>query len=154
MAHLFVPNPSSLVLPVFFNVDGVVGANPASNKREDVLLVQFAFSVIAKLAMTQHPAIREAAKDVRVTGIIDEETIVAIRTMQKEAQKVPGGEKAVVDGRVSRARGYDYGTGLWTIFYLNDLMQNNNVDIWPRIDKIPGCPAELKQMVIRTVAGK
>jgi hypothetical protein len=43
---------------------------------------------------------------------------------------------------------------MWTIVILNNSMQESFVDIWPRIDKIPGCPAELKQMVMRQVAGK
>jgi hypothetical protein len=32
-------------------------------------------------------------------------------------------------------------------------MQNQHLDIWPRIDRIPGCPPELRAMVIRTVGG-
>ena len=47
MAHLLAPQQSKPTLPVFFNVDGVVGAAPAVNNREDVLLVQFAFTVMA-----------------------------------------------------------------------------------------------------------
>ena len=40
------------------------------------------------------------------------------------------------------------------LIILNNAMQNDHKDIWPRIDKIPGCPPELKEMVIRTVVGK
>ena len=47
MAHLLAPKPSKLTLPVFFNVDGVVGSMPAANIREDVLLVQYFFTLIA-----------------------------------------------------------------------------------------------------------
>jgi hypothetical protein len=55
MAHLLAPQPSHPSMPVFFNVDGVVGAAPAQNEREDVLLVQFILRVIAKSpdAMTE-----------------------------------------------------------------------------------------------------
>ena len=43
--------------------------------------------------------------------------------------------------------------GVRSIVQLNEFIQGRNVDLWPRIDKVPGCPDELKQMVIRTVAG-
>ena len=153
MAHLIAPKPLSSQLPVFYNVDQVVGAAPAHNVREDVLLVQFAFSVIAnKPVESTDPNTLAAARAVRVTGIIDAATINAIRTQQQQyAKKNPG---KVVDGRVSPARGgYGYGSGLWTIARLNESIQHRHIDIWPRIDKIPGCPGELKQMVKREVIG-
>jgi len=153
MAHLFVPQPTLIALPVFFNVDGVVGAPPAQNKREDVLLVQFAFTVIANSPNPKtDPKVLEAAKAVKLTGVADPATIAAIRTLQEASKKQSSGK--VVDGRVSPAKvGYSYGGGTWTIANLNNSMQGRNINIWPRIDKIPGCPGELKSMVIRTVAG-
>ena len=48
MAYLFAPRPSFRELPVFYNVEGAVGATPAMNLREDVLLVQFILSFIVK----------------------------------------------------------------------------------------------------------
>jgi hypothetical protein len=153
MAHLLVPQPLDAQLPVFFNVDGVVGAPPAQNLREDVLLVQFGFKVIADSPVaTTGQDVLAAAKAVQVTGNIDAATINAIRTMQQSFKaKNPA---QVVDGRVSPARnGYSYGQALWIITHLNNSIQNRHVDSWPRIDKIPACPVELKQMVIRTVAG-
>jgi hypothetical protein len=154
MAHLVALQPPDPELPVFFNVDAPVGAPPAQNKREDVLLVQFAFKVNADTAGPKAPpSLIAAAKAVRVTGMIDQETITAIRVLQEELKK--GRKETVVDGRVSPARGaYGFGGALWVIVVLNNSLQNSFVDIWPRIDKIPGCPAELKQMVIRQVAGK
>lgn len=154
MAHLLAPQKSSPTLPVFFNVDGVVGKSPAMNNREDVLLVQFA---IAHTAANRLPgaseAFYEAAKAVRVTGTIDNETINAITAMQLEVKrKHPG---TIVDGRVSPSQGaYGYGSGGGSsIVILNESVQHRNVDVWPRIDKIAGCPGELKQMVVRTVQG-
>jgi hypothetical protein len=104
MAHLLAPQPSNTELPVFFNVDGVVGASPAQNNREDVLFVQFCFQVIANNPIsTTHAEVLAAAKNVQVTGKIDNATITAIRATQKN-------KKAVVDGRVSPAKGaYSYG---------------------------------------------
>lgn len=53
--------------------------------REDVLLVQLAFSVIAKMPKPIASAeLLEAAKAVQVTGAIDEPTINAIRVLQFE----------------------------------------------------------------------
>ncbi len=151
MAHLFIPTPNEEQLPVFFNVDGAVGAQPASNNREDVLLVQFALSVIAgNPAASTHPDFLAAAKAVRITGVMDKETIHAIRQLQLK-NSMPG---AIADGRVSPARtGVSYGQSAYSIAVLMNSLQNRNVDIRPRIDKIPGCPAELAAMVKRTVAG-
>lgn len=146
MAHLFVPQPTMVDLPVFFNVDGVVGAQPAQNNREDVLLVQFAFNVLFKAGRTEFAG-------VSVTGIIDTPTIQAIRTFQQHF--VEKGSHATVDGRVSPAKvGYSYGGGgFWTIVFLNNEIQDRNTSLWPRIDNISGCPVELKAMVKRTVVG-
>ena len=150
MAYLFAPRPSNDKLPVFFNVDGVVGAAPAQNNREDVLLVQFAFQLIGKTPQANTtPALLAASKAVKVTGQIDAQTIQAIAAIQQ--QNPP----SIVDGRVSPAKmGYDYGTGVFTIVLLNRSVRNRHTDNWPRIDKIAGCPAELKEMVIRSVVGR
>jgi hypothetical protein len=154
MAYLFIPQPTSPGLPVFFNVDGVVGAAPAQNKSEDVYLVQFYFLILAANPGETRPDIVAAAKNVKVTGTIDQATVTAIRTTQQciKATEAPG---TVVDGRVSPAKGgYSYGSGVWTIVYLNSMIRKRYVDIWPRIDKIGGCPGAVKDMVTRTVAGK
>ena len=147
------PQQSKATLPVFFNVDGVVGAAPAANKREDVLMVQFYFTVIAAQPLSAAGTeFYTAAKAVKMTGTIDPATINAIRAMQTEVKKQQTG--TVVDGRISPAQGgYGYGSGLFAITHLNESVQHRHVDSWPRIDKIPGCPPELKQMVVRTVQG-
>lgn len=153
MAFLCAPQPSRIELPVFYNVQGVVGAAPAQNLPEDVLFVQFAFETMGKRPVaTSTPEFIEACKKVRVTGTIDKETIDAIRVFQTKHSTA----NAIVDGRVSPASsGYFYGpAGVYAIVAINDALQNRFIDIWPRIDKIPGCPAALSEMVIRTVAGK
>jgi hypothetical protein len=156
MAHLFVPTPSDRELPVIFNVDGAVGAFPAENKREDVLLVQLAFHVIARSPFAETPPeVLTTAKAVKLTGHMDPETIAAIKALQDD-ERTHGMPGQIVDGRVSPARGgccYAK-NGVWTIAFLNKSIQRRNVAIWPRIDRIMGCPTELKEMVTRTVAGK
>ena len=155
MAHLFIAQPTIVELPVFFNVDGVVGASPAVNNREDVLLVQFAFQMIARHPKPNREEVNAAAQTVKITATVDTATINAIKALQTFAKTEQGRAGQIVDGRVSPAKGYSYGGGFyWTIVYLNDAIQDFNVDIWPRIDKIAGCPPELQAMVFRTVAGK
>jgi len=149
MAYLFAPRPSMDELPVFFNVEGVVGAAPAQNRREDVLLVQFCLEAIGlKPKPTAVPEVVEACRKVKVTGVIDEPTVKAIFEFQKHDT-----HKNVVDGRVSPARGYAYGSAAWSIVNLNNALQDRHLEIWPRIDKIPNCPPELRTMVVRTCSG-
>ncbi|MGD9562892.1 MAG: hypothetical protein AB7F88_11685 [Pyrinomonadaceae bacterium] len=153
MAHLLAPQASLPTLPVFFNVDGVVGSAPAANKREDVLLVQFAFTVIAASPTPGASAeFNAAAAAVKMTGTADAATLNAIRATQVEVNRKGG--TGVIDGRVSPAKGgYAYGSGTWTIVHLNESMQDRHMALWPRIDQIKGCPSELQQMVVRTVRG-
>ncbi|MCE9530458.1 MAG: peptidoglycan-binding protein [Planctomycetes bacterium] len=154
MAHLVAPIPTVDELPCFFNVDAVVGAAPASNLREDVLLVQFAFKVIADSPRpSTRPEVLAAAKAVTVDGVVGPATINAIRVLQQKNKEFNSG--TVVDGRVSPAKGtYSFGPALWTIIFLNDAIQDRFLNVWPRIDLIPSCPEELKRMVMRTVVGK
>jgi hypothetical protein len=155
MASFSAPQPGNPELPTFFNVDGVVGAAPATNSREDVLLVQFYFTVIANdppsSATPQELAVLRA---VQANGVVDSATIEAIRITQ-ERMRQASGPGVIIDGRVSPVRsGYNYGAGkAWTIVNLNESIQERNMRVWPRIDQISGCPAEIAQMVQRTVIG-
>lgn len=154
MANLVAPLQANPELPVFFNVDGVVGASPAENRREDVLLVQFILKSVGEKPQDQMTADEKAVfKAVNVTGICDAATINAIKLVQRKKNAV--NKSIVVDGRVSPARGgYNYsGNGTWTIAIINDLMQDKNTDVWPRIDLMPTCPPEVKAMVKRAVVG-
>lgn len=154
MAHLVAPQRSKPTLPVFYNVDAVVGAAPAANNREDVLLVQFAFAAMAANPLPgASMEFYKAISAVKPSGTIDQATIYAIKATQIETKKSQ--PNTIVDGRVSPAGGnYGYGgNGFYTIVTLNESVQHRYIELWPRIDKIPGCPLELKQMVVRTVQG-
>jgi hypothetical protein len=152
MAHLLAPQQSKPTLPVFFNVDAVVGAAPAMNKKEDVLLVQFAFMTIAANPNgPSSPEFYKALSAVQLTGSADAATIAAIKATQAEVKKKQ--PATVVDGRVSPANGYGYGGGAFTIVHLNESVQGRFIELWPRIDKIKGCPKEIRDMVVRTVQG-
>ncbi len=150
MAHLFVTQPSFQFLPVFFNVDEVVGDVPAVNKNEDVLLVQFFLKVIGRQVRASELQI---ARLVQVTGVMDKLTIDAIEVLQVIARR--RNPATVVDGRVSPARGgaISYGGGFWTIAILNNFIKDNNFNIWPRIDLLPDFPSGLKLLVSRSLSG-
>jgi hypothetical protein len=154
MAHLVAPQAALAELPVFFNVDGVVGAPPASNYTEDVLFVQFAFQVIVRTPRAIPAADLAVFRAVPLTGTIDPQTIAAITLIQTRSQQnvSPG---IIVDGRVSPARdGYRYGTGTaWCITFINNLLQERSLDVWPRIDKLDGFPGGLQNLITRTVQG-
>lgn len=155
MVHLVAapPNDNSGLL---FNVDGVVGAPPALNKREDVLFVQFAIHVDRRSytggIVDEDQGVVSASRDLQVTGFIDDVTIDSIREYQlRQKRYTPG---TMVDGRVSPARGdnFSYGGRLGsplTLITLNDALGSAIRVDWPRIDRIPGCPDELKETVIR-----
>jgi hypothetical protein len=147
------PQPPAPQLPVFFNVDSVVGAAPAQNLREDVLLVQFCLRVIGLTPKeTTDLLVAAACKLVQTTGVIDPQTIAAIKAVQLSTKKRD--PSVVVDSRVSPAKGgYTYGAW-WTIAYLNGSVQNRNKSVWPRIDKIQGCPVELLAMLRRVLVGE
>ena len=150
MAHLLCPQKANIDIPLFFNVDAVVGANPASNLREDVLLVQFL--MVAQAPKLQRDLDLKAAFSlVNITGVMDSPTLNAIMVQQRSLEKQ--GRKGGIDGRVSPAKGYSFGGGIYSIVVLNESVQHFFIDVWPRIDKIPGFPAELKNLVVRTVQG-
>ncbi|MER3415799.1 MAG: hypothetical protein C4297_06250 [Gemmataceae bacterium] len=155
MAHIEMSKPRDEFLPVFYNVDGVVGAPPADNKREDVLLVQFFIVLIGRSPTPDIPPnVAAAFKAVQLTGVADAQTIAAIKAFQESnRQKRPN---VVVDGRASPAKpGVAYAPGAaWTIVHLNLESKILHPDVWPRIDKIQGCPDDLKKMVERETVGK
>jgi hypothetical protein len=154
MAHIVAPNPARPELPLFFNLDGAVGEAPAENRKEDVLLVQFAFQELARKPLpTSRPEVVAAARAVSATGAVDQETIAAIRTIQ--AANRAENPYVIVDGRVSPAQPhpYLYEAAFWTITHLNRAIQWRNREVWPRLDQIQGCPPELAEMVTRTLVG-
>jgi hypothetical protein len=101
---------------------------------------------------THGSPVGDAAPGVNVTGTIFPETINAIRVTQEVFKaKHPA---QVVDGRASPARGgVSCGGAVWIIAHLNVSLKQRSLSTWPRIDKLPGCPAELQQMVTRTLVG-
>lgn len=91
-------------------------------------------------------------KTVLVTGAIDSLTINAIVRFQ-ERRRETGLPRTIVDGRVSPAKGYRYRPSFYTIAMMNEFVQRDFYEQWPRLDRMPACPAKLKDMVIRTLVG-
>jgi len=151
--HMLAPKPANRQLPIFFNLDSVVGASPAQNLSEDVMFVQFCLRFAGDHpAGVKSPELLPILRAVNPTGAIDTATIEAIRATQQSIKKEFSG--TVVDGRVSPAHGYFFGShGAWTIIHFNNTVQEQCKDLWPRLDKVLGCPAALAAAVIREVVG-
>jgi hypothetical protein len=82
---------------------------------------------------------------------MDTATAEAIRATQEAFRQ--RNARMIVDGRVSPARGYNYGGSVWTIIDYNNVLQEQSKDVWPRVDKLPGCPSVLAAAVVRAVVG-
>jgi hypothetical protein len=150
MAKLFIPAAVDSDLPVFYNVDAVVGAAPAANNREDVLLVQY----LMRAHHTRYVKNQEARillKTMPLHGVADQHTIAGIVKVQESVKKIF--PTTIVDGRASQAKGYSYGASFYTIAILNEFVQREHYELWPRLDKMPEAPPGIRDLVFRTLVG-
>ena len=146
MVHVLAPRPADPICPIFLNVDSNVGRN-LSAEPEDVLLVQFMLRKVGEVGSTAFSADQLALlRQVPLSGKVDNTTHDAIITWQ-----TVGGDQ--VDGVISVARGYMWGPKRWTIAQMNATINNRFHDIYPNIDRIPGCPAPLAKAVRSALAG-
>jgi hypothetical protein len=141
--HVMAPRPSDPQVPTFFNVDTSVGERGSNSSVEDILLVQF---LIRKVGQTAGPTLppdrRERMLNVAPTGTCDRETIDGIRAVQETMrERHPA---TIVDGKVSPARGYQYGAAAWTIVSLNVTVRRHNLKVWPRLHELSDCPSLLR----------
>jgi hypothetical protein len=149
MAKLFIPDRVDSDLPVFYNVEAVVGAAPATNQHEDVLLVQFLLRLMKKEA--KKPESRTLFATMPLTGVVNQQTIAGIVKIQESVKKsIP---TTIVDGRASPAKGYLYGPSYYTIAIMNEFVQRDYYDLWPRLDKMPEAPVRIIDLVFRTLVG-
>src|SRR5262245_14690686 len=132
--QVFVPEKNNHMI---FNVESNVGKGGA-NLTEDVFLVQFLIQKALERRPVSRPDLKERMAKVPLTGVADDDTIDGIKAVQELMRdKFPG---TVVDGKVSPARGVDYGGGLWTIVTLNDTVRLGFPEKWPRIQDLSNCP--------------
>ena len=148
MVKLVAPVPMNSEIPVFLNIDANVGKGQP-NVPTDVLLVQFFMRKIADKRASKDPKIIGAFAAVRPTGFVDAPTINAINATQ-----LVTGASATGDNHVSVARGYTYGGRFYEIVILSNTMVRAFPDLFPRIDRIEGCPPQLASAVRLAVVGK
>lgn len=147
--HVLAPKPTHPEFQMFFNVDQSVGHNAANANPDDILLVQFLLKQLGERqpsATAAGRARRERMRNVPLTGHCCPLTIDGIRAAQESGRDVQG-PSSIVDGRVSSARGYNYGGGFWTIVDLNYQFRHITANMWPRLQDVPGCPGALAQKV-------
>lgn len=134
-------------IPLFFNIDGNVGQG-CPNNAQDVELVSFFFSCVANdpgRPLDQ----KQVFGKVRPTSTCTPDLVAAINKLS-EVLKSPR------DGRVSVAKGATgaiTGGGAFMIVQLNYQVKKFNTDVWPRIDKMPGCPPGLGSKVRAITVG-
>ncbi|MEJ2379442.1 MAG: hypothetical protein P8Y71_30000 [Pseudolabrys sp.] len=141
--HVSAPQPRFDGLPIFFNIDSSVGANAQNSNFADITLVQFLIRKSAErdagtITLDRRARMLKVVPDGRVGPL----TIDGIRAVQETMRdKNPA---TVVDGRVSPARGYRYGAGVFTIVSINTANRTRYPEFWPCLHHFPGCPAILK----------
>ena len=144
MVHVLAPKPAVSGIPVFFNVDNSVGRNGQNSSMDDILLVQYFLSLIGKNP-SPGSKLGQLAK-VPVTGKMNPETIAGIEAVQ-------AANSSVVDGRVSVAKGYKFGSKFFTIVSLNFNVKGRFRSQWPNIEEMPACPALLNLACRRALSG-
>jgi hypothetical protein len=148
--HIIAPNRPGSPYHIGFNVDRSVGAKGANSSTEDILLVQFMIRKIAETSAGSTPE-QEMWKrrmlKAPVSGMVDDDTIDAIRAFQEATHA--GSPGTIVDGRVDSARGHSYGSGFYTILYLNGEFRAKFQRAWPRLQDVDGCPPGLAAAVKR-----
>lgn len=131
--HILAPKPPEHNFQMFFNVDQSVGQNAVNANPDDIMLVQFLIKRLGERLPVVSPGghLRKArAMKVPLTGFCCPATIDGIKAWQE-------GWGAAVDGRVSSARGYRYGSGVWTIVSLNATFRKHFPEAWPMLRNAP-----------------
>src|SRR5262245_60318874 len=104
MVHVLVAKPDEERLPVIFNVDAVVGAAPASNNPDDVVLVKAFLKMMADVPLNTGSELVTACQAIVVNGSSDSALITAIKAFQNEVKTRTGNASVIVDGRISPAK--------------------------------------------------
>lgn len=132
-----------------WNIDGDVGLGSA-NKTDDVQLVQLGYSVLAQ-SVRQPADLRAVCAQVKpgavCTGREDDPLVKAIRAHQATFVGTRDGRVSVV--KTSNALYVDAGGphAYLLLRLLNNVFDAQPGD-FPRIDKLPACPAALRAVVV------
>jgi hypothetical protein len=154
--QILVSRPCQPRLPVVFNVDGVVGAAPAANQPDDVILVK---AFLRRLGDFPGPRLSPdtvaALQAVQVNATADAALVAAITPYQTNLKKAR--PNLVVDGRVSPAKEYyTYdGGAAWSIVQLNyDMKGDSGLNpVWPCLHLASACHPTLQPLVKKALYG-
>jgi hypothetical protein len=157
VAIILACRPYFDVIPVIYNVEGVVGAMPAVNKPDDVALVKAFLRKMGDVPGTRISATTAAAcKAIQVNSTADEALITAIRAYQTDLKKKD--PHIVVDGRVSPANEsfmYHATGSPWTIVQLNGDMKSKTRfgSVWPCVHLAKDCDPTLRVIAKKAIFG-
>ena len=154
---MLVSKPNEERLPIIFNVDGVVGAAPAANKPDDVVLVKSFLRMLSDFPLNTSAAVVAACKAIVINTSSDSALIAAIKAFQDDVKKFKKDPGVVVDGRVSPAKeSFRYQLGIpWTIVQLNGQVKSaaRFGPVWPAIHLSTNCNATLSPIAKKTIFG-
>lgn len=132
----------------FFNLDGNVGVN-SPNQKDDVELVQFGYFAMGKNPRTDsalRPVYAAVTPGAPYSGGANDPLTLAIITHQKDRGGTQDKHVSVIHTPSVQYSATDGPHSFMLVPLLNnmfDLMPND----FPRLDKHPNCPAELKRVV-------
>ena len=151
VVKIYVPATANRFL---WNIDGNVGVS-SPNKKEDVELVQFGYFAMSQVLKSNAKVKAIAAAVVPgagYSGAANDPLTLAILAHQQARGGTQDKHVSPVHGAVES---YNAPDGPHT-FMLTALMNNMSVlmpDDFPRIDKHPRCPAELKKVIRKLMVG-
>ncbi|MEO2091651.1 MAG: hypothetical protein ABGY75_19520 [Gemmataceae bacterium] len=132
----------------FFNLSANVGVN-SPNKKDDVELVQFAYFAMSKVPGTS-PALRPVFAAVKpgaaYSGAANDPLTQAIIAHQRDRGGTQDGHVSVINNPAVQYSAAD-GPHVFMLVRLVNNIFDFMPDDYPRLDKHPSCPAELKRAV-------
>ena len=135
--------------PFFFNVSGIVGQG-GTNQGEDVALVSFLMRAAAKGSSV--PAATAILSATRQTSVCTPALIASIKALQAVIGVSQDGKVSVATNPSGNYTS-SMTTGAWMICRLSGVVRRGHPDVYPRLDKIAGCPPEVAALVTRTLVG-
>jgi hypothetical protein len=135
----------------------VVGALPASNSPDDVVLVKAFLKKIGDVPLDFSPEVAAACKAITVNTTSDATLVAAIKAFQNDVKTKKGNSAVVVDGRVSPANAsYRYAPNVpWIIVQLNLMMKSPSRvgPVWPCVHLDSTCDASLASVAKNAIFG-
>ena len=141
-------------LSFMWNLDAAVGKGGANSVTSDVSYLQWYYTLAANFPETP-PDRKEVYRRVSITGVCsgrDDDPLVQAIFAQQRALKHP-----VIDGKASALPGVSGDVRIGGdhralfIIRLGARLAAQFQDKWPRLDKMPGCPASVAQAVLAAI---